>query len=97
MTTIKRNLIMALTLSFLVVACAQVEPSALIVAAVAAVAISALLGSRQAALALVGHEITIGNRAREHRDALSVTPSPQHPDTAGRTRSRAPARQLPAA
>lgn len=97
MATLKRNVVMALTLSFLVVACAQAEPSTLLGAAVAVLAIAALLGVRQAALAVVGHEITVGNRAREHRDALSVTPSPQHPDTAGRPRSRAPARPNSAA
>jgi small neutral amino acid transporter SnatA (MarC family) len=34
--------------------------------------------------------VTVGARAREHRESLSSMPAPAHPDTAGRTRSRAP-------
>jgi len=66
-------------------------------AAIAAVAITTLLCVRHAASAAYSHEITIGRRAREHREALSVMPSPQHPHTAGRPRTRAPARPLAAA
>ncbi|WP_141879896.1 DUF6412 domain-containing protein [Homoserinimonas aerilata] len=98
MTMLKQRLIMMLTLSFLVVAAAQSEQSALIATAVAAVAFAAILAARHATLAAVGiHELTVGGRAREHRNVLSSMPSPQHPDTAGRPRSRAPARPSSAA
>lgn len=34
--------------------------------------------------------MTVGSRARAHREPLSFEPAPAHPRTAGRTRSRAP-------
>jgi len=93
---LKDGLIMLMTLSFLAFTVAQAEPSGF-AAAIAAVAITTLLCVRHAASAAYSHEITIGRRAREHREALSVMPSPQHPHTAGRPRTRAPARPLAAA
>src|SRR5690606_28513573 len=84
MAMLKQRLVMMLTLSFLVVAVAHSEQSALVVTAVAAVAFAAVLTARHAALAVIGHEITVGDRAREHRELLSSSPEPQHPDTAGR-------------
>lgn len=97
MTRLKQRLVILMTLSFLALAMAQPEQSALIVTAVAAVAITALLCARHAALAVGIHELTVGGRAREHRELLSASPEPQHPDTAGRPRSRAPARPFSAA
>jgi len=88
---------MLMTLPFLALAMAQPEQSAFIATAVAAIAITVLLCARHASLAVGGHELTVGGRAREHRQVLSTMPSPQHPDTAGRPRTRAPARPLPAA
>lgn len=96
MRRLKEGLIVLMTLSFLAFVVAQAEPSGF-AAAIAAVAIAALLCGRYAASVVQHHEITIGRRAREHREALSVMPSPQHPHTAGRPRTRAPARPLAAA
>lgn len=44
-----------------------------------------------------GDPAGVGRRARAHRQSLDSTPEPQHPDTAGRPRTRAPARPLAAA
>lgn len=86
-----------MTLSFLVLVVAQAEPSGLLVAGLAAIVVAAALSARYAAIAVRSHELTVGSRARQHREALSVMPAPRHPDTAGRPRTRAPARTPPAA
>lgn len=59
--------------------------AALSVVSIAAVAISVVV-----VLAASPHTVTVGARAREHRDVVSGMPEPQHPATPGRTRSRAP-------
>jgi hypothetical protein len=97
MSALKQRLVMAMTLSFLVLAFAQSEPSGLLVAGLATVIVAAALSARYAAVAVRSREITVGSRAREHREALSVMPEPRHPDTAGRPRTRAPARSSTAA
>jgi hypothetical protein len=61
------------------------------VALVLAAAVTALvLGARHLALPARRTLVSIGRRAREHRLGLAAEPSPQHPRTAGRVRSRAP-------
>jgi Family of unknown function (DUF6412) len=96
MSWLRQRLVMVMTLSFLVLVTAQAEPSGLLVAGLATIVVAAALSARYAAVAVRSREITVGSRAREHREALSVMPEPRHPDTAGRPRTRAPAR-LPSA
>jgi len=88
---------MAMTLSFLVLVVGQSDPSGLLVVGLAAVVVAAALSARYAAVVVRTRELTVGSRSREHREVLSVTPEPQHPETAGRPRTRAPAQSPPAA
>ena len=81
---------MVLTVSFLVLSIAQAEPSSLVFAGIAALAVGAVLAARYAAVVIRSQEITVGDRARQHRQSLVGMPAPQHPDTAGRPRTRAP-------
>ena len=81
---------MVLTVSFLVLSNAQAEPSSLVFAGIAALAVGAVLAARHAAVVIRSQEITVGDRARQHRQSLVGMPAPQHPDTAGRPRTRAP-------
>lgn len=97
MSFFRQRLVMAMTLSFLVLVVAQSEPSGLLVAGLASVVVAAALSARYAAVVVRSRELTVGSRAREHREALSAMPEPRHPDTAGRPRTRAPARPRPAA
>ena len=92
------RLVMLMTVAFLVIAVAQAaEPSGLLLASVVAVAASMLVLARYSALVVVRQSITVGGRAREHRESLSELPTPQHPATAGRPRTRAPSQSPPAA
>ena len=81
---------MVVTVSLLVLSIAQAEPSSLVFAGIAALAVGAVLAARYAAVVIRSQEITVGDRAREHRQSLVGMPEPQHPDTAGRPRTRAP-------
>jgi len=81
---------MVMTVSLLVLSIAQAEPSSLVFAGIAALAVGAVLAARYAAVVIRSQEITVGDRAREHRQSLVGMPEPQHPDTAGRPRTRAP-------
>lgn len=90
------RLVMVMTVTFLVFAIAQAaEPSTLLLTG--AIAVGMLVLARNSALTVVRQSITIGGRAREHRESLSEIPAPQHPDTAGRPRTRAPSQSPPAA
>lgn len=40
--------------------------------------------------------LTVGSRARDHRESLSEIAAPSHPRTPGRVRSRAPGMRVPA-
>ena len=68
-----------------------------LVAAIGVVALAAVLASRYAAVSIRSHSLTVGSRARAHRESFSSTPEPSHPATPGRTRSRAPSQSLAAA
>jgi hypothetical protein len=81
---------MVLTVSFLVLTVAQTEPSSLVFAGIAALAVGAVLAARYAAVVIRSQELAVGERAREHRQSLIGMPEPQHPHTAGRPRTRAP-------
>ncbi|AZZ50903.1 MULTISPECIES: hypothetical protein [Rathayibacter] len=67
------------------------SPDAAVVLVVTTTAVAALvLGARYLAVGARRPVLSIGRRAREHRLGLAAQPSPQHPRTAGRVRSRAP-------
>ena len=70
------------------------DPFSIVVVSIAAAAIAAIVAVRFAVLAVRHRELTIGARARAHRQALRRTPAPQHPRTAGRPRPRAPAQSI---
>jgi hypothetical protein len=89
---------MVMTLSFVAIsvahtmAVAQGGPSTLVFAGIAALAVTAVLAARYAAVVIRTQHVGVGERARQHRQSLVGMPEPQHPDTAGRPRSRAPSR-----
>ena len=72
----------------------QADPFSIVFVSIAAAAIAAIVAVRFAVLAIRLRELTIGARARAHRQALGRTPAPQHPRTAGRPRPRAPAQSI---
>jgi len=80
---------MLMTATFFVLMIAQSEPSAILVASAVALVVSVLLASR-VTFAPNARELRVGARARAHREVLGSLPAPQHPDTDGRPRSRAP-------
>lgn len=63
----------------------------------AALAVTALLAAITVVTVTSPRTLTVGARSRAHREALSTTPEPAHPDTAGRTRARAPGEATTAA
>lgn len=66
-------------------------PGALLTALAASAALVVVaVAVRDVVLAPVEAALRVGHRARAHRESLDRTPSPTHPDTAGRVRSRAP-------
>jgi hypothetical protein len=67
------------------------EPSAIIASVAAVILVAAI-----ATLVVGASAVTIGGRARAHREALSSQPAPSHPTTAGRPRTRAPSMVVPA-
>ncbi len=80
---------MLMTASFFVLMLAQSDPSTVLLASAVAFTVGLLLASR-VSFAPNAREIRVGARAREHRELLRALPAPQHPDTDGRPRSRAP-------
>jgi len=72
----------------------QTDPLSIVFVSIAAAAIAAIVAVRFAVLAVRHRELTIGARARAHRQALGRTPTPQHPRTAGRPSRRAPAQSI---
>ena len=84
--------LIALTAVLFLALALSTQPTA-VVASIAAVLIIAAV----AALVTGSRELTVGSRAHAHRDALTTQPSPAHPSTAGRPRTRAPSMAVPAA
>jgi len=58
---------------------------------VAAVLITVVVAARYAAVVMRGQNPGLSADLWMHRQALCAEPAPQHPDTAGRPRTRAPA------
>jgi membrane protein implicated in regulation of membrane protease activity len=69
-------------------------PGSLTLVTIAAAAIAVVVAMRFAVLAGGAHELASGSRARAHRQGLARMPAPQHPRTAGRPRTRAPAQSI---
>lgn len=94
MRALLERLMVIATVSFLALAVAQGDASLVLVSGVATLVVVAVLSARYAAVSIRSHSLTVGARARAHRESLSSMPEPSHPDTAGRTRSRAPSRSI---
>jgi hypothetical protein len=61
-----------------------------VVAGVAAVAIASAVAARYASRVVLRSEMVVRVRSHARRQAESAVPAPQHPQTPGRRRSRAP-------
>ena len=88
MRTLLERLVMVLTLVLLIASFGQAQTATALVAGLAALAIATVLVARRSGA--VALRVQVGLRAREHRQLVSAQPAPSHPNTAGRTRSRAP-------
>ena len=97
MRAIKTRMVMVMTLLLIAFAVSQGGPTGLLVAGIAAVAVSGVIAIRYAAIVVGSREMTVGARAHAHREAMTGMPAPRHPSTAGRPRTRAPAQSTPAA
>ena len=97
MRYLNERLVMVMTLSFLALSVAQGEPSSMVFAGIAAIAVSAVLVARYAGIVVRSHDAGSGQPARQHRQSLVGLPEPQHPETPGRPRTRAPSRGVAAA
>ncbi|MBG6053755.1 xanthosine utilization system XapX-like protein [Salinibacterium sp. CAN_S4] len=87
-------LAMTATVVIVALAVSQGAPPTLAIAGVAAVLLtSAVLG---AAVVIGSLEVTVGSRARAHREAMDGMPEPRHPSTAGLPLTRAPSPRLAA-
>lgn len=85
------HLLALLSVTVMVLALAlATDPDAATVLVVAVVVTALALSARSMAVGARRPLVAIGRRAREHRLGLAAQPSPQHPRTAGRVRSRAP-------
>lgn len=88
------RLAMLATLVIVALAISQGSPSSLVVAGVAAVLLVAAV--RGAAVVIGSIELTVGSRARAHREAMTGMPAPRHPSTAGLPLTRAPSLEFAA-
>lgn len=78
--------------AFAVAAATGPDPAALLaaVAASAALAVAGSMSWRALVAAPARASLRVGERGHAHRESFDHEPEPNHPDTAGRTRSRAP-------
>ncbi|MDM4762915.1 hypothetical protein QT381_07840 [Galbitalea sp. SE-J8] len=88
---------MLLALSVIALVLAQTAPDPAAVAASVALLAVAGLGIRAVLATPSARAVTVGARSRAHAESVAWQVEPAHPDTAGRTRSRAPGRRRPAA
>ena len=87
-------LVAVATLSLVTLGVAPGEPSTAVVTGVVVLAGAVLLASRYLAVLIVAFTLTVGSRARQHEEVLTRIAAPRHPNTAGRPRTRAPARSV---
>lgn len=76
------------TLVMIALGVSQGSPLSFVVAGVAAVVLVSAV--RSAAVVIGSLEVTVGLRARAHRQAMTGMPEPRHPSTAGLPLARAP-------
>ena len=76
---------------------ASAPASLLSLAATAALSITLAALAARVTSAPTARAINVGHRAAGHRESMTSQAEPSHPDTAGRTRARAPGLLLPAA
>jgi hypothetical protein len=94
MRTLLERIVMVMTLVLLVASFGQTQSAAVLVVGLAALAIATVLVARRSGAATL--RVQVGLRAREHRQLVVAQPAPSHPNTSGRTRSRAPGETVPA-
>ncbi|WP_309619308.1 hypothetical protein [Salinibacterium sp.] len=94
MRTLYERLDMMATLVVIALAISQESPQAFVIVGVAAVLLASAV--RSAAVVVGSLEVTVGSRARAHREALSGMPAPRHPSTAGLPLTRAPSQGIAA-
>ncbi|WP_309615382.1 hypothetical protein [Salinibacterium sp.] len=94
MRTLYERLVMMATLVVIALAISQESPQTFVIVGVAAVLL--LSAVRSAAVVVGSLEVTVGSRARAHREALSGMPAPRHPSTAGLPLTRAPSQGIAA-
>jgi len=75
----------------MVLSVGAMNPSLGLAVGVAAVLVTVVVAARYAAIVMQSHNPGLGADLWMHRQALCAEPAPQHPDTAGRPRTRAPA------
>ncbi|MCY7412887.1 MAG: DUF6412 domain-containing protein [Salinibacterium sp.] len=88
------RLVALATTLFLVLAVTQSGETSVVVASIAIAAMSIAI---TAALVVGNTTRAVGIRAFARRQAMTATPEPSHPDTAGRPRTRAPSQAVAAA
>jgi disulfide bond formation protein DsbB len=82
---------LAVTVALVLVVLAASQGSTSISTSMLVVAAGVVLVGAVLSAAVVVRELTVGSRARAHREAMSVMPEPRHPATAGLPQTRAPA------
>lgn len=95
MTALSTRIAAAAAVLFVVFALMQSTSAGAIVASVVALAVATACAVRIAGVVGVSREVTVGERAHAHRESMLGMPAPQHPDTAGRPRTRAPSMVVP--
>jgi disulfide bond formation protein DsbB len=93
----EQRVVMLMTFVFLALAVAQGGSAASVATGIAVIAVGMLLAARSVGVAVTSRELTIGARARQHRESLSDVAAPRHPLTPGRPKSRAPSEAFSAA
>lgn len=97
MRTLHARLVMLTAVLLVALAVTQAGSPAIALAGVAAVVLTAALAVRFAGVVLGARQLTVGARARAHKEALGEMPEPRHPSTAGLPLTRAPSRVVIAA
>jgi hypothetical protein len=90
MAALSTRIVAVATALFVVFALMQSASAGAMVASVVALAVASACAVRIAGVVGVSREVTVGARAHAHRESMLGMPAPQHPDTAGRPRTRAP-------
>ena len=90
MRWIRLHLTLLASLAAVALLASQATSTSTAVVSVAAAVLVVAIATRIIVGAVSHRTVTVGSRAREHRESLTFEPAPAHPRTAGRIRSRAP-------